>query len=493
MAKIKDQRPADLKKLANLMQQMLDDIDAHAKQAATQLNFVQLHFYEKQLLLGRPLMSEMVLRKMMQTHYVGLQHFCPDPNLKSIIVSTPWFGLIFTKPIFLKKDILSRQTNPWFIPWGVFVVSPEANEAKLYSSRQKAFLYCPDASEISSEIDWFEKEDAADSLTYQILTIAAYQQENAQLNKNLLSDPLPIYQQAKNEWQKIPSEGSDPDVVYEVAAQPQKLDEIDFAPKADQSVRLAYENVIKSIRSRRCRHRQTLRKLYKQKLEQAIFEGLPWSDQQRRSFLEQWQQNFFEQPQKSAKSKSNRWKQCEGVDRYTAARFIRHFVDKFIKDPSDQKAGEIACILWLLVWSAQEGKSDSITLQQVLNVLPKDVVLDDPVLKMGKVRLDISWGLHRFLLCLCGDGDRSRRLFKTIDQKGKALERALHDASKELLVKDSIPVLPAAFLISPHLYPGVRMTAAQRRAMKNARQLVPLRYTHKDVLTLLRKAQSIQS
>lgn len=54
MAKSKHQ------KLADLMQQMLDEIEEHFLKVTQDLNKVQLHFYEKQIVVGRPLMPQQV-------------------------------------------------------------------------------------------------------------------------------------------------------------------------------------------------------------------------------------------------------------------------------------------------------------------------------------------------------------------------------------------------------------------------------------------------
>jgi hypothetical protein len=301
-----------------------------------------------------------------------------------------------------------------------------------------------------------------------------------------------IWNKAKEEWMSDPSEDSDEDILHEAVKNPRDLDDVDFAPSDGMSLALAYEEVMMSIRRRERRHRDSLRNIYKSKLIKTMFDGVPWSEEQKEAFLKQWQNNFFESHPNKINVKPGRWEQCRVIDRYTAAKFIKHFLELFINNPKSKKAGEVACILWVLIWAAQEEKSDHITIQKVLELSSQDIDPEDPKISVGGVELEISWGLHQLLWCLCGKGEgrRSRRIFANIDTAGKFLERALHNASKELLPEHAISVQPGAFLISPHLYPGVRMTVAQRKAMKKTRPIVKPLYTHRDVKKMLREAQN---
>ena len=152
------------------------------------------------------------------------------------------------------------------------------------------------------------------------------------------------------------------------------------------------------------------------------------------AFLQQWQHNFFDtRPGRNANP--GRWEQCKAIDRYTAAKFIRHFVELFICNPNNKKAGEIACFLWVLICIAQEGEPDHGTIQKVLKLTSKDLDQDNSIINIGGDELEISWGLHQLLSCLCGKGEKKRtyHIFANIGRTGKTLERALHSASKELL------------------------------------------------------------
>lgn len=478
-------------KLVNLMHSILDGIDDYFCKVDAQMNLIQFYFYEKYFIPRRPLIKENTFQVMVWTHRLGLQQLAPDPSFRRLCLSTGALGAIVNKFIFSHNEaVYQKNDHPrvlWYIPWGIITIRPEENEKNLARGRDEALLFCPDSSEISNEIDWFENEDAADSLGYQLLSITAYESEMNVIRKNLLKEPLSIYDQAIAEWRALPSEQSNPDRVHEVAADPQGLYEIDFAPKTGQSLAFAYEDVLKSIRGRQSRHRQTLRKIYKEHLEHEMFEGVPWTGKQQVGFLKEWESNLFGTERKHI-SKPGRWKQCEGIDRHLTAKFIRYFVFNFIKDPSDQKLGECACILWLFIWCAQECSFRLITIQDVLNISRGDMCANNCIM-VKEHEVEVSSGLYQLLLCLSDENDKGERLFQHIDSKGKALERALQKASRELLGDDCIPVLPASFLIPPYNQPRARISPVQRQTMRNSRQIIPFRHTRKDVLSALKSKE----
>lgn len=97
-------------------------------------------------------------------------------------------------------------------------------------------------------------------------------------------------------------------------------------------------------------------------------------------------------------------------------------------------------------------------------------------------------------MCLRGKGEgvRKQRLFSNLDISGKALERALNEASKALFPNEE-PVLPGAFLVFPHVYNNVRMSAAQRKSMREVKPIIPLRHTHKEIKKALLRNQKTHS
>jgi len=220
-------------------------------------------------------------------------------------------------------------------------------------------------------------------------------------------------------------------------------------------------------------------------LESHIFKGLPWSPQEKLAFLGNWEAKLLGYESPSSK-KYGRWKQGAGIDCFTAADFIEYFLLKFLNNPSDYQSGEIACILWILIRCAQNGCSNNVSVEHVRNLTTQQIADASHILQFKNCKSKISKGLHQLLICLRGKGagEHSYCLFGNVTKK--ALERALHIASKEILPEGAMPVLPGAFLVSPHLHPGTRICPAERLATKSTRQLVPHRYMSKEVLNHLK-------
>ena len=468
-------------RLAKLMQQMLNEIDRHSDEVAKFLNLVQFHFYEKKYIIDRPQITIEIFKEMTKSHYIGLQQFSPSAKLKNICSTTPWLGAIVGQGIIFPGQVLHRRTRGWFVPWGVYITLPEQNQLRLKQNRQQTLLYCPkaSASEISKELNWFEKEDASNTLTHQLLTRNAYYNENEILKRNLMQDPCLLYEEAIKDWY----EHSTTD---DVAKSPRKLYKTNFAPQSGQTLEQAYAAVIKSTRERTSQYWQNLRYRYRIKLERLMFTNLPWSAKEKMVFLEEQQASILGLQASPTSEKQGRWKQDEGIDCFTAADFIEYFVLKFISNPMDYQSGEIACILWILIWCAQNGCGDDVSVEQVRNLTTKQLTDINQFLQFKHIKIKVSQGLHQFLLCLRGEGtgQRSHPLFSHVDKK--SLERALRLGSKKILPKDATPVLPAAFLISPHLHPGMRICRTERKKMKEARQLVPHRYMSGEIKEILK-------
>lgn len=501
MAKTKHQ------KLADLMQIMLVGIEEHKNKVAKQLECVQLHLYERYAILGRPLIKELTFRSMCFSHYIALKNLVPNSNLRVICQQFPMLGILLNRSAYLLSEC--RQSNGeglWFIPWGVQIVLPHENQAKLERSSMQALLYGPRADENSNEIDWFESEIAADSLTYQLLTIQEYERQRITIKNNLSKDPFPHWELAKEQCRlKLERTIGYTKLFNDLINNTKRLDKLLYAPKLDQSLAEAYETILKTEQTKSCRYGQPLLGIYKGNLEKAMFENVSWSQKRQASFLVEWRRELWdkEKPQKQEKiidrsktkrvngtvlPKSGRWEQCQGVDDVTAAKFLRYFIDEFIANPLNKKMGEIACVLWIMIWIAKENPSRRLTISKILQMTQGDVSSDDAEIIIDGVLQPISWGIFDLLSCLKGSGKgrRSHRLFSNLDLGGKSLERAFHEASKAIF-SDRDPVQVGAFLISPHIYPGTRMSSTQRNAMRSVEPLIPLRHTHREVKSILKR------
>lgn len=409
MAKTKHQ------KLADLMQTMLDAIEDHKTKVAKHLECVQLHFYERYALIGRPLIKKSAFHSMCFSHYIGLKNFAPDSNTKAACQEFPMLGVLLERSTYLASEC--RQSSGegiWFIPWGARIVLPRDNQDKLERNCAQALLFCPLEDEISNEIDWFKQETAADSLSHQLLSVFEYERQQTIVKQNLLKDPYPIWEEAKKVWQDTERLTSDaPNIFYDVAKNPQRVDEVDFAPQEKQSLAFAYEAVLQSIRTRSYRHRQALLSVYKSALEQALFEQVPWNKEKQKAFLNEWRDNLFKENSKLCSSKPGRWSQCKGISDFKAARLIKYFLEKFIANPQDKKMGEVACLLWILIWIAHEPAFENFTIQKVLQLSSQDIDPEDAVIVIDSKNIDISWGLRDLLLCLRGKGAGKQRFKAT--------------------------------------------------------------------------------
>lgn len=338
------------------------------------------------------------------------------------------------------------------------------NAESFLKNKLLALLYCPVVEEILNVIDWYKVENAINFNVIHSLT--EYQTCMYLIQRNALNDSYPIWEESIEIWLD-PCEKEIFDGSYERAHRAINLDKLDFAPHKDLSLALGYEKVMMSTRKHKSKHRNPLRNIYKRMLEEAIFENVDCSEEEKRSFFKHWEIKFFNY-HKQTRSKPGRWKQSEGIDCYEAALFIKYFIDEFIDDLNNKKLGEIACILWLLIWIAQQNKSDQVSITDILNLCSTDLDSQNKIIYIDTLEVNISWGLHRLLSCLIGKGNaiRSRRLFENLDIEGKALNRALQEASKDLLGEGCKSVSPGAFLVFPHLYPGERISATDLEIMR---------------------------
>jgi len=454
------------------------------------LNRVQFHFYEKILICGRPLMTRKAFSAMTKSHAIGLGHYSPNPDVKLACQSLPSLGAIIQKPIFKRSELIYSQDSQglWIVPWSVKTLLPQYNQIHIAHGKEEALLYCLDQSELSSEIDWFEKENCADSLTYQFLAandaIAKENHDLSIIRKNLDQQAWPLFYTTVKEWQNS---------LLSNEIRPEKLDNVFkafFAPTKKMNLALAYEKVRRAIRMRKLRNYQYLMHMWRSRLELEIFKNLNWNDEQKGWFLKRWENNLFNKSASKSSCPKGRWEQSQAIDRQTAAKFIRYFMDRFIADPNQCKAdGEIACILWICIWVSYESLMQ-IHLYQVIELTTKQLDAQALMLNIETHEIPISYGLCQLLEILKGEGkgERGRRLFEHVSEE--SLQDAMKKASKAILGDEALHVLPSAFLIFPHLYQGKRMSHKQREALRVRGELsFEPRHTRKELLKELRHSQ----
>lgn len=131
------------------------------------------------------------------------------------------------------------------------------------------------------------------------------------------------------------------------------------------------------------------------------------------------------------------------------------------------------------------------SLTAILQTTTDQIDEESQTLMVDGCEVTISSGLHGFLCCLLGEGEgaQKRRLFSNVSLK--MIEREVAEASTMLLGDGVEPILPAAFLISPHLFSGQRMPRGQRERMRKIEPVVPFSHTRHQVLAALKASHSI--
>lgn len=269
-------------KLARGMKIVLQNLEAFHRKVAEQSKTLQLFFYEKYLIPGRPLMTQRAIPAMMYTHRMGLSKFSPNEDLREAATSASLIGAILSPPIYLKSQVLyctnAKHNTLWLVPWGAKTVLPSENLDKLTKSKLEDILYCASKDEMSNWIDWFEEEDKEGSFTNQLLAIGQFYQEKAAFERNLQQHCLSLYTQAIAEFHgKIKGEK-----VHKT------LLKIEFAPNEKNTIYEAYQLVTGILKDRKKPHFREFQQFWKVRLQELMFEKLDWPHKKQGSFLQEY-------------------------------------------------------------------------------------------------------------------------------------------------------------------------------------------------------------
>lgn len=452
------------------------------------------------------------------------------------LVSSTAHGTLFFKHITATSDHFTSSTNDLKSnsrASQAFGISRTPHRKRNTDFVQKSFyqalLYCCDESELGTHT-WFQEEETCDSFTHQRRSISAIYYEESILESNLARHPYPIFQDAIHAWKTHPD---CPDRMEKgftktvspnnpasagVKAQAQKYRKYPFTqklpdeiktfsalchsltgfncsdtienefnaaisphePSANSTIAQAWEYVKKTLKEGKHRKIEKFLQLYLSLLEETIFHQVPWSNQQKYYWLKEWEDKLFGSSPSTPRDAPGRWQQGNALDYIRAAKLIRYFVENFLKNPKDLKSAEVACILWLMLWCAYHHLND-IKEIDVIN-LTTDNFLANGKLKLRGHSFTISQGLLNLLTPLFGTGcgAREKRIFTHIMNE-KALARALEGASKTVLGNDEMPITPGAFLIFPHIWPGMHLSRKGRESMRNARHIIEPKLPEKYV------------
>lgn len=450
--------------LAKSMQKMTNELDQYFATLIRRNNVIQLLFLEVQYVVGRPPLTERAMKAMTHTYSIGARHLAPREEVRKLFASVPLARPYF-KSYFLYPPA-KRLRQGWFTPWRVVFELPDKIQEDLQRWCEQSFLYCPSIHEIDKHHDWFQKERALDSFTHQLRSIQAVFHEEGTINSNAREPALPVFEEAIERWRESEDEHSD-----KIPKKDDSLHELPFAPKDGQDCWSAFQIVVNLTNDKHCQHRRGLLSIYRKLLEDVFFRGLDLQQSVKESYLAEFRAKSLGTSLRPKTSKEGRWKQAEIPDCWILSKTLRYIVHHFIGNPHKKMWGEASLALWIMVWCAQEGY-DSITELQILDLRTNVLNILEATLQIGEFTVEISDGLALLINSFTArnSGKQNRRLFQHLDYR--SIQRIVHESSLAVQGSDKEPIAPSAFLTSPHVYPDIRISTAQRQAMRDGRQMV---------------------
>lgn len=468
--------------LATQITIILAGIDQSVKQSRKRLQMIQFHFYEEIVPISKSLASEAYFIQQLKAHVIGMSFLSPSQELQIACHSHPYLGAL----LFIRLRLHSKCGTTW---WKVKTSLPKDMESIIAKRYWETLLYCPESSEISNEIDWFEKENHANSYSFQVQSIFAMMERESSgksvIGENLNQLALPYFGSVIKKW-KIDPDGhdtipKDPSIVFTKS----------FAPTKDDNLSNAYDKVRRALNDRALRNYEHLMRLWRHCLEDIMFTNVDWTDDEKEVFIKKWETNIFGYPVKRPKIHEGRWEQTMAIPREDAGQIVKYFLDRFLANPSKKKRdGETACLLWTLIWLSQDAEATSITLTRVLNFDTTNIDKENPAITFDGKSIEISMGLYQLLKVLKGrgKGKRLRRLFANLSKD--YLQHAVREASLALFGPHTIPVLPAAFLTFPHPMKGARFSKQQRERLRVVDPVPAASHTRRQILKTLREGQA---
>lgn len=364
--------------------------------------------------------------------------------------------LLKGQKIFLEKHKIALTTN-------LSIRLPTSEEDEIIEVIPESFLYCSDASEMDRSIRWYKEEKEADSRTHVGFSMEAIFWEEGIINWNARTSSESVFKRAIQRWRDSRATHND-----KIPLKDKSLYGLPFAPKNVPTCWLSWALVV--TYKKLCRHRRGLLAIYQEELEKVFFEKLDLSIEVRESYLADFREKVLGQIKQPKKHKGGRHESVRAIDYWKAANLIKFIVEKFIKDPSKESYGEAACVLWIMVWCSYD-QPGRVSEDQILALSTSDLNSEEATIEVGNFTIEISNGLTSLLTCLRGRGRGKRpiKLFKNLDNR--SLREILKEACLSVLCPKEKLVTPGSFLVFPHVFKGVDMPIAQRRAMMRMRQM----------------------
>ncbi len=444
-------------KLARKMRSLFASFEDFYQRTARQLNVLQFYFYETYLIVGRPLMAERTIQVMMYTHRIGLIRFSENKELLQAAKSSPLIGLILT-PTYpssrcrvCPKDIGPKERD--VIPWGTKIMLPSETLQGLENAKLRAILFCASEEEMPGWIDWSENEDKANTFTNLLLTVHFYEKEQLIYRENLNQPIMNEYQKAMDSYPE--------DKIFPLL---EKLENSVFTPNRSTSAAVAYRTTKTYMEKEQpCGELFKFLKDWCKKLEELIFSKLNWPLDYRQACLSEIRNKSIGRSRKHL----NPRKTSLVLDPVMYGKFLYYFAEQFTKNSFNKVDGEITLLLWIMIYASRDLRK-MLTIEWLLGLNTKHIA--DRIIDTPNGEVEISCGLADLIREYTGGANlqRQQKLFPNLNPE--KLKYHFEQASR-ILLGNTTPALPEAFLVFPYAEKGSRMDPYDAKR----RQRVPQR------------------
>lgn len=413
-------------KLSKAMLSMLQGINDYVKTihcSFEKYNLLQLHIYVQGARGNQSFNNRERIDKTIQF----LRKYHRDISIREELAKPFW-----KEPMFYSAT--SRIGFP-YEKWSVKIGFAQDIIFKLYNLSREVFLYCPSSGEYSDCQDWFRLEDKSTKLFEKLFKISLEAKDEKVILTNLVKS-------TDDAFNSFLEDG------YKKTLKPQ----IPFAPNKNENVGNAIKRVIQFRKERNYGQFYDLLKEWEICLNKITFNQLDWSNEKQEKCFAKMKTFFYKPVKRTIKEGC-----AKTIDRYTVAEIILYFVQKSIQNPRDRKSGQIACILWMLMWITQETLNASVSIQEVIFLSYRQIDKKNKSILINEEEIEISRGLMDMLSILLGKGTGKLncRLFPDIDRRN--LKNAIERASKELFPDRKIPITLESFCLFPHPFLNVSM------------------------------------
>lgn len=376
----------------------------------------------------------------------GLEILKPEANLKRELLKI-YFLSSFLQPIFKgKKDFKKLHTQ------NLHQRNEILNKTLIYPFYE-ALLHCSNFGEETNCYDWFEEENESIRTKNRWEAINRNDKQYVKLQANLTRNAFSYFKNFYDNLLKCNKKKNLKSI--------ETVLEAGIFPKEDDSICIAYKKVLTNKNLNISKNTYKVLNLWKAELEKVIKNDLKWDLLISDKIPILIADILFGKPinTKNCISKKSDF----AIDRITASKIIFYFADNFIRNPKEKHLGEIACILWIIIWATykQRGyKERGININNILNLRIQQVDLNQSLIvlkgKEENKKIEISQGLCGMLFKLMGDnkGGKNRKLFSYVEDE-KVLRDEVKKASKHLFPNQQL-VTPEAFLQFLHPFVGIR-------------------------------------